>query len=34
MAIDPGPAREALGWTPRTDLSAGLAATVAWAHAR
>lgn len=34
MAVDPGPARDELGWTPRTDLRAGLAATVSWARAR
>jgi UDP-glucose 4-epimerase len=34
MAIDPGPAGEALGWTPRTDLATGLAATVSWARSR
>jgi UDP-glucose 4-epimerase len=34
MAIDPGPARDGLDWTPQTDLSTGLAATVAWARTR
>jgi UDP-glucose 4-epimerase len=33
MAIDPAPARDGLGWVPRTDLRTGLAATVAWARA-
>jgi UDP-glucose 4-epimerase len=28
VAIDPGAAKGALGWTPRTDLEAGLAATL------
>jgi UDP-glucose 4-epimerase len=34
MAIDPGPARAGLGWTPPTDLRTGLAATIAWARSR
>ncbi|MFD0900806.1 NAD-dependent epimerase/dehydratase family protein [Actinomadura sediminis] len=34
MAIDPGPTRGALGWTPRVSLPDGLAATVAWARER
>ncbi|MCC5579561.1 NAD-dependent epimerase/dehydratase family protein [Microtetraspora sp. AC03309] len=34
MAVDPEPAREGLGWRPRTDLATGLKATVAWAAAR
>lgn len=34
MAVDPGPTREALGWTPRTELADGLAATVEWARTR
>ena len=30
-AIDPGPLREELGWTPRhTDFEEGLRATIAW----
>lgn len=31
MAVDPVPAYEGLGWQPRTDLGAGLKATVEWA---
>jgi UDP-glucose 4-epimerase len=34
MAVDPGPARDELGWTPRTDLRTGLADTVSWARSR
>jgi UDP-glucose 4-epimerase len=34
MSVDPGPARETLGWEPRTSLREGLAATVAWARSR
>jgi UDP-glucose 4-epimerase len=34
MAIDPGPARETLGWEPRMSLRDGLAATVNWARSR
>jgi UDP-glucose 4-epimerase len=34
MAVDPGPARDELGWAPRTDLRTGLAATVSWARSR
>jgi UDP-glucose 4-epimerase len=36
MAVDPEPAREGLGWQPRTDLATGLKATVDWAitHSR
>ncbi|MDF5756507.1 NAD-dependent epimerase/dehydratase family protein [Spongiactinospora sp. TRM90649] len=34
MAVDPAPAAEALGWTPRTDLPAGLKATAEWARGR
>ncbi|MCG5221062.1 NAD-dependent epimerase/dehydratase family protein [Streptosporangium soli] len=34
MAVDPGPAAEALGWSPRTDLAAGLKATAEWARGR
>jgi UDP-glucose 4-epimerase len=34
MALDPGPAREGLGWEPVTVLREGLAATVAWARDR
>jgi UDP-glucose 4-epimerase len=32
MAVDPAPAREGLGWHPRTDLPTGLKATVEWAR--
>ncbi|MGI5492344.1 NAD-dependent epimerase/dehydratase family protein [Microtetraspora malaysiensis] len=34
MAVDPEPAREGLGWRPRTDLATGLKATVSWALSR
>lgn len=34
MAVDPGPARDGLGWEPRTGLPEGLAATIAWARSR
>ncbi|QXJ24645.1 NAD-dependent epimerase/dehydratase family protein [Actinomadura graeca] len=34
MAVDPGPTREALGWTAATGLREGLADTVAWARER
>jgi UDP-glucose 4-epimerase len=34
MSIDPGPARDGLGWSPVTGLREGLAATVAWARDR
>jgi UDP-glucose 4-epimerase len=34
MSVDPGPARQTLGWEPRTSLREGLAATVAWARSR
>ncbi|MEU9891706.1 NAD-dependent epimerase/dehydratase family protein [Sphaerisporangium sp. NPDC051011] len=34
MAVDPAPAREGLGWRPRTDLLTGLKATVEWARSR
>ncbi|MQA83966.1 MAG: NAD-dependent epimerase/dehydratase family protein [Streptosporangiales bacterium] len=30
MVIDPAPARTGLGWSPRTPLREGIAATVAW----
>ncbi|GAA1001452.1 UDP-glucose 4-epimerase [Acrocarpospora macrocephala] len=32
MAVDPGPARDGLGWQPRTDLPTGLKITVEWAR--
>ncbi|MBC6459298.1 NAD-dependent epimerase/dehydratase family protein [Actinomadura sp. HBU206391] len=32
MAVDPGPARTGLGWSPRTSLREGLKATVEWAR--
>ncbi|MCW2889017.1 MAG: UDP-glucose 4-epimerase [Streptosporangiaceae bacterium] len=34
MSVDPGPARDGLGWEPATGLREGLAATVAWARNR
>jgi UDP-glucose 4-epimerase len=34
MAVDPAPAFEGLGWSPRSDLATGLKATVEWARAR
>ncbi|GAA2419471.1 UDP-glucose 4-epimerase [Actinomadura vinacea] len=34
MAVDPSGTRADLGWTPRTPLREGLAATVAWARER
>jgi UDP-glucose 4-epimerase len=34
MALDPGPARDGLGWEPTTGLPEGLAATVTWARNR
>jgi UDP-glucose 4-epimerase len=34
MAVDPAPAEDGLGWTPRTSLRDGLAATVDWARRR
>lgn len=34
MAVDPGPTREALGWTAEVGLREGLAETVAWARER
>ncbi|MFI0419570.1 NAD-dependent epimerase/dehydratase family protein [Spongiactinospora sp. 9N601] len=34
MAVDPAPAAQALGWSPRTDLPTGLKATAEWARAR
>jgi CDP-glucose 4,6-dehydratase len=30
LRLDASKAREQLGWTPRLDLAAGLAATVSW----
>jgi UDP-glucose 4-epimerase len=30
MAVDPAPARDGLGWHPRTDLPTGLKITVEW----
>ncbi|MCW2904905.1 MAG: NAD-dependent epimerase/dehydratase [Streptosporangiaceae bacterium] len=34
MAVDPAPATEGLGWSPRMSLRDGLAATVDWARRR
>ncbi|WP_433327302.1 NAD-dependent epimerase/dehydratase family protein [Spirillospora sp. CA-294931] len=34
MAVDPGSAREELGWAPKIELRQGLAETVAWARER
>ncbi|RCG18317.1 NAD-dependent epimerase/dehydratase family protein [Sphaerisporangium album] len=34
MAVDPAPARQGLGWRPRTELLTGLKATVEWARSR
>ncbi|KAB2343358.1 NAD-dependent epimerase/dehydratase family protein [Actinomadura rudentiformis] len=34
MAVDPGPTRAVLGWTPAVRLREGLSATVAWARSR
>lgn len=34
MAVDPGPARDGLGWEPLTTLRDGLVATVAWARSQ
>ncbi|TDD84734.1 NAD-dependent epimerase/dehydratase family protein [Actinomadura rubrisoli] len=34
MSVDPGPTREALGWTPAVGLREGLAETVSWARER